>query len=274
MGMPFGSTANYGLFDSRLSGDVSITGGRLGPVFGIFGILGMLWIGFAILQHQQVLFARVSQVWRSRRDAFRDFSIGVLIAGAGVSLMFAAMLITAQTRIIGVEPSVSAITFSVRKFLPYAVGTQLLFLYVFVAAMMVVVRRGRFAVPLACAVVMAIHMSSPGSTAYTAAGVGAVGLATGSAFIKTGRLWMPIGISVGWMFFEGPIFGFASGGFPVAHPWFRQEVLQDSIWSGGVHGPDASLFGTIAKLAMAAAVVYITLGTEYGSTLKNDRSRQ
>lgn len=254
-GLTFGGSGGYGVFDSRLAGDVLLTGDRMGPVFGMFGMLGLAWLAGAMLQHQRMIFAGTARLSRSRRDALTDFGLGLAIAAAAVSLMVIAMLATHQSRVVAVLPSIGALSASLRTILPSAVAAQCLTSYVLVSVLVLVCRRGWIAVLLATVVAMGDHLIAPGATAFTVAGVGAMTLASGAAYVATGRLWMPVALSYGWMLFAGPIFGFASGGLPVHQSWFRQDVLQYTVWSGGVHGPDASVFGIAAKLLMAGAVV-------------------
>ena len=256
-GLPFGGTPGLGVFDSRLSGDVLLTGGRLGPVFGMFGMLGLLWLAGAMLQHQRLIFAGAERRMPSRRDALADFGLGITLSAAAAALMFMAMLVTRQSRIAALLPSISAISSSLSTSLPSAVASQFLYSYVLVSAIVLVVRRGWIAVLLTTAVAMGDHLMAPGTSAFTAAGLGAMTLACGAAFVTTGRLWMPIALSFGWMLCEGPIFGFASGGMVAQQSWFRQDILQYTVWSGGVLGPDASVFGIVAKLLLAGAVVAV-----------------
>ena len=254
VGLPFGGSGGYGVFDSRLTGDVLLTGGRMGPVFGVFGMLGFAWIAATLLKHQKTIFAGAGHVPRLRRDALGDFGFGLALSAACVSLVFIAILLTRQARIDGFEPAVSALSASAGAMLGAAVARNVLFGYVLTSIIVLVVRRGWIAVLIATSVVMGLHLTAPGTNAFTAASAGALALAAGAAFIATGRLWMPVALTFGWMLFEGPIFGFASGGITAHQSWFRQEILQYTTWSGGVLGPDASVLGIIAKLMMAGAV--------------------
>jgi len=256
-GLPFGSTAAIGAFDSRLSGDVLLTGGRLGPVFGIFGMLGLAWVAGAILQHQRLVFAGTAHLASGRRAALSEFGLGIVTASAAAAVMFVTTLVTLQSRIAEVTPSVAAVSATLRTNLPAVLASQWLWSFVVISVVFVLVRRGWIAVVVATAASVTWHLMAPGTTALTASSVGAIALATGWAYVETGRLWMPIGLAYGWALCEGAIFGFASGGFPVRLSWFRQDILQYTAWSGGVHGPDASLIGLIAKAMMVVAVVYV-----------------
>jgi membrane protease YdiL (CAAX protease family) len=255
IGLPFGGGGGYGVFDSRLNGDVLLTGGRIGPVFGVFGMLGLIWVAATLLRHQRAVFAGAGAASRSRRDALGDFGLGLALSAACVSLAFIATLVTRQSRIDGFVPSIDAIATPAMSMLGAAIARECLFAYVLISVIALIVRVRWIAVLIATSVAVGVHLTAPGTSALTAAGVGASSLAAGAAFIATGRLWMPVALAFGWMLFEGPIFGFASGGLPVSHPWFRQEILRYTTWSGGILGPDASVLGIIAKLIMAGAVV-------------------
>lgn len=255
-GLPFGTTTGYGLFDGRLTGDELVTGGRLGPVFGLFGMLGLLWVAAAILQHQRRLFADVSLGRRSRGQALGDFGVGFVIAAAAASVMFVVMVFSAQIRIEAAMPSVAALSASLGTALPRALAAEVLLSYIVTAVWLRLTRRAWIAVVGTMAVAMAWHLQTPGTTMFTAASVGATVAASSAAALFTGRLWMPVALRYGWLLCVGTIYGFPLDGWPVRQAWFRQEVLQYTAWSGGVHGPDASVIGTVAKLALVAEVIY------------------
>lgn len=257
VGLPFGGSGGYGVWQSRAVGDVVLTGGRLGPVFGVFGMLGMLWLAGSLLQHQSLLFADAKRIARSRRQALVDFGLGLLLAAAAVALMFVAALAARQVRIGAMELSVAPLLASLSRQLPRAIASAFLWCYVYTGAIAATTRR-----PLLAAMAVALGAAAwngwgAGATFFTAASAGALVLAQTWAYASTGRLWMPVAISFGWMLCEGPIFGFSSGGFPPQSPWIQQEILQYTAWNGGVYGPDGAVFGIAAKLLIVAALVYL-----------------
>lgn len=255
-GLPFGTTAGYGLFDAQATGDALVTGGRLGPVFGLFGMLGLCWIAGSMLQHQRRLFADAPFARWSRRDAMADFGVGFVIAAAAASLMFVAMVLSGQIRIAAAMPSLAAISASLATALPRALAAELLLSYGITALLLRITRRPGTAIVSTVAVAIAWHLQTPGTTSFTAAGVAVTAAASAAAFVCTGRLWMSVALRYGWWLCVGTIYGFPLDGWPVRLSWFRQDVVQYTAWSGGVHGPDASVIGTLAKLAMLAAVWY------------------
>ncbi|MEZ4744422.1 MAG: type II CAAX endopeptidase family protein [Calditrichia bacterium] len=60
------------------------------------------------------------------------------------------------------------------------------------------------------------------------------------AYLKTGRLWLPIGLHLGWNFFQAAIFGFASSG--QHSPSLIAQTPGEPVWlSGGPFGAEGSL---------------------------------
>jgi hypothetical protein len=257
MGMPFGNLGE-GIFASRLVGDELITGGLLGPVFGFAGVLGQLWIAGAMLQHQRLVFGASRARVSSRRDGLRQLAIGLVLASAAVAMMFAVTVISGYSRIAAVSPSLSAISDSLATALPVALASAIVSCVVLTTLAFAVVRRGWIAAIIAAAITVVVHLQSPGTNAYTAAGAGALALAMTLAFANTRRLWMPVGLAYGWLLFEGPIFGFPTNGFPIGHPWFQQQIMEYTTLGGGIIGPEASVFAIVAKCMLIAAVIFVT----------------
>ena len=70
------------------------------------------------------------------------------------------------------------------------------------------------------------------------------GVLLGSAYFLTRRLWLPIGLHIGWNFTQGGVFGIAVSGHPSSG--LLQAVLSGPTWlSGGAFG--ANLGANLAK---------------------------
>ncbi len=88
------------------------------------------------------------------------------------------------------------------------------------------------------------HIANPGATLFTTACVAIeAGIMLGSFYALTGRLWVSIGVHVGWNFTQGYLFGaHVSGGDfgdSIATSRARDEVAN---WlTGGAFGPEASV---------------------------------
>jgi membrane protease YdiL (CAAX protease family) len=93
---------------------------------------------------------------------------------------------------------------------------------------------------LSSAVFGALHLANPHASLVAAAGIVLAGLLLGYAYLRTGQLWLSMGLHTGWNFFEGVVFGFPVSGLPFYHLTLI-SVNGPVIWTGGEFGPEAGL---------------------------------
>jgi membrane protease YdiL (CAAX protease family) len=84
------------------------------------------------------------------------------------------------------------------------------------------------------------HLSNPNSTWMSAAGIFIIALFFVYGYIRTGQLWLPIGLHFGWNFFENAFFGFPVSGFD-RPGLFHINISGPNLWTGGAFGPEAGL---------------------------------
>ena len=66
-------------------------------------------------------------------------------------------------------------------------------------------------------------------------------------------LWLPIGIHIGWNFFEGVVFGFPVSGLEISHI-MHNTMHGPEIITGGKFGPEAGLI-LIPGLVLGVIIV-------------------
>jgi hypothetical protein len=99
-----------------------------------------------------------------------------------------------------------------------------------------------------------LHSLNPGASPIAIAGLFLAGLFFVYAYLRTGQLWLAIGLHIGWNFFEGPVFGFPVSG--LAMPSFiLQYATGPDLWTGGKFGPEAGLI-ILPALALGALMIY------------------
>jgi len=116
-----------------------------------------------------------------------------------------------------------------------------------------------------------LHLSNPGSSALSAIGIFLVGIFLSYAYLITRQLWLPIGLHIGWNFFEGAIFGFPVSGV-VDFSIFRQSVTGPALITGGSFGPEAGLI-LLAGLALGVGLVFAYSRYRSGSIEEAEISR-
>jgi membrane protease YdiL (CAAX protease family) len=116
-----------------------------------------------------------------------------------------------------------------------------------------------WAVVLSSVVFGAIHLNNPNSEQFIMVilGTSLGGVFFAFAYIRTRQLWLPIGLHIGWNFFEGPIFGFPVSGLQ-ADGLFLHEVNGPEWITGGAFGPEAGVILLPALLLGVALVYYVT----------------
>jgi membrane protease YdiL (CAAX protease family) len=78
------------------------------------------------------------------------------------------------------------------------------------------------------------------------------GILLGAAYAATGRVWVPIGLHLGWNFTEGSVFGMTLSGNTMASGVIRGSLNGPGILTGGEFGPEASIVAVIVCLAAAS----------------------
>ena len=97
------------------------------------------------------------------------------------------------------------------------------------------------AIVVSCLLYGLMHAANPNASVLSTAIIIMFGFLRLYGYLATGFLWLPMGMHIGWNFFQGPVFGYAASGQASA-----QVVLSHSpagpVWlSGGAFGPEASV---------------------------------
>ncbi|MFN8386275.1 MAG: type II CAAX endopeptidase family protein [Anaerolineales bacterium] len=80
-----------------------------------------------------------------------------------------------------------------------------------------------------------LHIFNPGSSWVAVLGITVAGFYFAFAYLRTKQLWLPIGLHIGWNFFEGVVFGFPVSGLDI-YPLTRIDVTGPVLWTGGAFG--------------------------------------
>jgi len=98
------------------------------------------------------------------------------------------------------------------------------------------------------------HLANPNWSWLAIVNLTAGGVFLAFAYLRTRQLWLPIGIHIGWNFFQGPIFGFPVSGTD-SFILINHKVNGPELITGGVFGPEAGLI-ILPIIALGAALVY------------------
>lgn len=107
---------------------------------------------------------------------------------------------------------------------------------------------------ISSAVFALAHVLNPYLSWLAFGGLFLSGLFLAYGYLRTKQLWLPIGLHLGWNFFEGTIFG-----FPVSGQYYYQLIRQSTsgpeLITGGAFGPEAGLI-LLPILLLGTAGIY------------------
>jgi membrane protease YdiL (CAAX protease family) len=107
---------------------------------------------------------------------------------------------------------------------------------------------------LSSAVFALAHWFNPNLDWSGLLGLFLAGLFLAYGYLRTRQLWLPIGLHLGWNFFEGTLFGFPVSG-QYQYQLIRQTGTGPDLITGGAFGPEAGLI-LIPVLILGAAGIY------------------
>lgn len=111
-----------------------------------------------------------------------------------------------------------------------------------------------FALLLSVIIFALAHGANDGITPVALASLAAAGLLLGAAYMLTGRLWLGIGIHIGWNFIQGGLFSVPVSGHP-AKGMVRGALTGPDWLTGGAFGVEGSALALIAVLAAGVALL-------------------
>jgi membrane protease YdiL (CAAX protease family) len=177
-----------------------------------------------------------------RPGSGRNLLIGFVSGIAGAALVTLAPLAAGLAELVP-DPqhpaSAASLLFVSVVLLFGVVGEELLFRgYAF---QLLISAIGKYqALLLASCLFGAVHLSNPDASALGIANTVGFGLVLGYAFLKSGDLWLPIGVHFGWNWLL-PLAGVSLSGFKIGVTGYALRWRVSDLWSGGAYGPEASV---------------------------------
>lgn len=186
----------------------------------------------------------------------RQFSLGFLVGGGALSVAcLGPLLVGATTLRLNEQPFVLAGLTQLLALGPAGFGEELLLRGLGFQAL----RRGLGdvkAVTISSALFGGLHLLNPHASLVAALLITLVGLWFGAVMVRTGAVWMPMGLHVAWNFFEGFVFGQpVSGHAPGTSLLVATALAPPGFWSGGDFGPEAAGWtGVVLALALGLSL--------------------
>jgi uncharacterized protein len=103
----------------------------------------------------------------------------------------------------------------------------------------------------------AAHAFNKGATLGSSVAIALeAGVLLGAAYALTQRLWLPIGLHLGWNFAEGSVFGMSVSGGTKKTSLIVGTLSGPDALTGGAFGPEASIVAVVVCLAAALFLLW------------------
>lgn len=184
-------------------------------------------------------------------DSFRNLALG-FGGGAGAAALVTLFPLAARVAEIRPDPdnpgNWGSFVFLTLVLLFGAVGEEMLFRgYGF---QVLVANLGRFATVLPVGILFGFaHAGNQNSSWMGLCNTVLWGVLLGWAFVRSGDLWLPIGLHYGWNVIL-PLAGVNLSGFKMGVTGYKMHWFAGALWSGGDYGVEASVLTTVVVTAL------------------------
>jgi hypothetical protein len=195
------------------------------------------------------------------RKAWVDLLVGIGIAGLMMALVFILEFllgwVTLSKNSMGTTPTseiISGLMIALLTFILVGWSEELFFR----GYLLVNIREGLnwiWAMVLSSVAFAIAHAMNPNASWQAMIGLSLSGVFFAYSTLWSRGLWLPIGLHIGWNFFESTIFGFAVSGYDSFSFLQIDQTGPDSM-TGGAFEPEAGLV-LLPTLALGTSLVYL-----------------
>lgn len=174
--------------------------------------------------------------------------VGVLIA---VVVMGSVFLVEWSTNLLSVDAVGNLAALADDISTPIVVGfvEEFIFRGVLLGCLMLWCRSRALALGLSAIIFAAAHLGNPHVEPSALIGYCVAGVVYGIGYMRTGGVWLSVGLHLGWNYAEGRVFGFPLSGYNVPDSFIAQHNTGLALWTGGAYGPEAGIIGLVARFA-------------------------
>lgn len=195
-------------------------------------------------------------------SALRSIGAGLAIAAAGMLTTTGLMALAGVAHVDGVDLQVGTLLLGALVFMLSAYVEELVFRRLLLGGLLRVTGSPWLALASMAAVTGVFHLvTTAHTTAISVASSTLGGVMYGVAYLRTGRIWLGLGVHIGWNFFQGTVLGFPVSGTDDYSGALLQVHTSGPAWlSGGGYGPEGSVFSLVGRVVIIALILLATRG--------------
>jgi membrane protease YdiL (CAAX protease family) len=192
--------------------------------------------------------------------AARNVGTGLVIAAAGMLTTTGLMALAGVAHVDGIGFDPLVLVLGALVFTLSAYVEELLFRVLMLGGLVRLTGRPWLALVVMALAVGAFHLATTAHTTFlsvTSSTLG--GVMYGVAFLRTGNLWLGLGVHLGWNWWQGTVLGFTVSGTDDYSGALLRVHTSGADWlGGGAYGPEGSVLSLVARLVIIGLIVAVT----------------
>jgi uncharacterized protein len=195
-----------------------------------------------------------------RDHPHREVLSGVVIGSIGMLGTVAVILATGGARVTSVGLDFPLLAVGLLVFVGAALLEETLYRALLLTGLARLTRSPLLALAVTSVVFGLVHVTgSPDATMISVLSNAMGGLMYGIAFLRTGRIWLALGIHFAWNFVQASLCGFATSDNTTFSGAVAHVAVSSTTWlSGGRYGPEGSVVSLLFRLVVIALVLAVT----------------
>lgn len=192
--------------------------------------------------------------------AARSVGTGLAIAAAGILTTTGLMALAGVAHVdgIGFDPlllALGAVVFSLSGYVE-----ELLFRVLMLGGLVRLTGRPWLALAVMALAVGAFHLATTAhTTALSVISSTLGGVMYGVAFLRTGNLWLGLGVHIGWNWWQGTVLGFTVSGTDDYSGALLHVHTSGADWlGGGAYGPEGSVLSLVGRVVIIGLILAVT----------------
>ena len=192
--------------------------------------------------------------------AARSVGTGLAIAAAGMGVTAGLMAIAGVAHIDGIGFAPGVLLLGALVFTLSGYVEELLFRALMLGGLVRLTGRPWLALTVMALAVGAFHLATTShTTALSVISSTLGGVMYGVAFLRTGTIWLGLGVHIGWNWFQGTVLGFTVSGTDDYSGALLEVHTSGPDWlGGGDYGPEGSVLSLVGRLVIIALILAVT----------------
>jgi membrane protease YdiL (CAAX protease family) len=190
----------------------------------------------------------------------RSVGTGLAIAAAGILTTTGLMALAGAAHVDGIGFDPLVLVLGALVFTLSAYVEELLFRVLMLGGLVRLTGRPWLALVVMALAVGAFHLATTAHTTFLSVVSSTLGgVIYGVAFLRTGNLWLGLGVHLGWNWWQGTVLGFTVSGTDDYSGALLQVHTSEADWlGGGAYGPEGSVLSLVGRLVIIGLILAVT----------------